>query len=66
MTKGREMDEMRPCGKEERAGLLANELREVADVIEACPELADLPDWFDAAQRMLMDLDALDDPGNDL
>ncbi len=45
------------------ADALAHRLREadeVAEVIERNPELAGLPDWFDAAQRLLMDLDALD------
>jgi hypothetical protein len=51
-------DELEPGS---RAGAIVHELREVADTIEANPELADLPDWYDAAQRMLMDLDSLDD-----
>lgn len=44
-----------------KALLIARELREVADVIESCPELADLDDPLDAAQRMMMDLDSLGD-----
>lgn len=40
---------------------LAHELREIADVLEQCPELADLDNPFDSAQLMLMDLDSLDD-----
>jgi hypothetical protein len=38
---------------------MAYELREIADVVETCPELADLDNPVDAAQRMLMDLDSL-------
>jgi hypothetical protein len=30
------------------------------EVIESCPELADLDNPLDAAQRMLTDLDSLD------
>lgn len=51
------IDELEPGNKAEA---LAHELREVADVIETCPELADPDDWYDVAQLMLMDLDSLD------
>ncbi len=40
-----------------------HEEQEVAEVIERCPEIAALDDWFDVAQRMLMDLDLLDADG---
>lgn len=36
---------------------------EVAEVIARCPEIANLPDWYDAAQRLAMDLDLLDADG---
>lgn len=42
---------------------MAYELREIADVIERNPELADLDNPLDAAQLLLMDLDSLDDDG---
>ena len=44
-----------------RGNAMAHEEAEVDEVIARCPELASLPDWFDAAQRLLMDLDSLDD-----
>jgi len=55
-------DELEPLSK---AQVLVHELREVADTIEENPELADLDDWYDAAQRLRMDLDDLDDGGLD-
>jgi hypothetical protein len=55
-------DEMEPANGTD---VMAYEEAEVAEVIERCPELASLPDWFDAAQRMLMDLDILDASGPD-
>ena len=51
------MDELEPASG---AQGMVHELREIADVIERCPELAELPDAFDAAQRLAMDLDSLD------
>jgi hypothetical protein len=36
---------------------------EVTEVIARCPEIADLPDRFDVAQLLLMDLDLLDVQG---
>jgi hypothetical protein len=45
----------------DKGTLLARELREIADVIERCPESADLDNPLDAAQLMLMDLDDLGD-----
>lgn len=56
-------DELEPASK---AGALAHELREVADVIERNPELADLPDPIAAAERLLGDLDDLDAEDFDL
>lgn len=47
-------DELEPASK---GHAMAPELREVAEVIERCPELSDLDNPFDAAQLMLMDLD---------
>ena len=44
----------------DKGACLAHELRELADVIERCPELADEPDPVAAAQRLLYDLDDLD------
>jgi hypothetical protein len=44
----------------DKGACLAHELRELADVIERCPELADEPDPVAAAQRLLDDLDDLD------
>lgn len=66
---GRNMiDELEPgpSNAVSKAESRVRELREVADMIEACPEIAGLDDWYDAALRMLMDLDALDivDPGD--
>jgi len=60
--KDMEMDELEPVQEPYwvRAGRIARELREIADVIEANPELAKLDDPYDAAERLLMDLDALD------
>lgn len=56
-TDGRNvMDELEPASK---AAVFAHELREVAGVIERCPEFADLDNLLDAAQLLLMDLDAL-------
>ena len=52
-------DELEPGP--DKGTLLARELREIADVIERCPELAGLDDPLDAAQLMLMDLDDLGD-----
>jgi hypothetical protein len=49
-------DELEPASK---GRAMAYELREIAEVIERCPELADLDNPLDAAQRMLMDLDSL-------
>jgi hypothetical protein len=50
----------------DRGVMLARELREIADVIGRCPELACLDNPLDAAQLLLMDLDALDAPDDDL
>lgn len=55
------MDELEPGPS--KAVFIPRELREVADVIESCPELADLDNPLDAAQLMLMDLDSLDASG---
>ena len=55
-------DELEPANNTD---VMAHEEAEVAGVIERCPELACLPDWFDAAQHMLMDLDVLDASGPD-
>lgn len=52
-----EMDELEPGGKAQAS---AYELREIADTIDANPELADLDNPLDAAQLMRMDLDSLD------
>ncbi len=54
-----EIDELEPGPS--KAVVIARELREMAEVIEGCPELADLDNPLDAAQRMLMDLESLDD-----
>jgi hypothetical protein len=53
-------DELEPTSK---AAVLVHGLREIADTIESCPELADADNPLDAAQLMLMDLDSLDDEG---
>jgi hypothetical protein len=56
-------DELEPVTDNRmKAGLLVHELREVADMIERCPELMETPNPYDAAQVMLMDLDSLDSP----
>jgi hypothetical protein len=56
------MDELGPVVGPywEKARRIVRDLREIADVIEANPELAKLDDPYDAAERLLMDLDALD------
>jgi hypothetical protein len=55
-------DEMEPAEPDIRrvAFMYVSELREVADVIEDCPELMLDDDPYDAARRLLTDLDALD------
>lgn len=55
------MDELEPG--QSKAVHLVRELREAAEVIESCPELADLDNPLDAAQLMLMDLNSLDASG---
>jgi hypothetical protein len=52
-----EIDELEPGPS--KAVFIAHELREAAEVIERCPELADLDNPLDAAQRMLTDLDSV-------
>jgi hypothetical protein len=63
-----ELDDLEESGPEPywvRAGRIAEDLREIADVIEDNPELAKLPDPYDAAQQLLSDLHMLDG-GTDL
>jgi aminoglycoside phosphotransferase family enzyme len=57
------MDELEPVVESywEKATRIVRELREIADTIEANPELAMLDDPYDAAERLLMDLDSLGD-----
>jgi len=52
-----EIDKLEPGPS--KAVFIARELREIAEVIEGCPELADLDNPLDAAQLVLMDLDSL-------
>lgn len=44
-----------------KAAFIVRELREIAELIERCPELADLDNPLDTAQCVLMDVDSLDD-----
>ena len=57
------LDELEPVVESywEKATRIVRELREIADTIEANPELAMLDHPYDAAERLLMDLDSLGD-----
>ena len=51
------MDDVEPADNEAYA---THEDHEVDEVLERCPEIAGLSDWYDAAQRLASDLDGLD------